>query len=107
MASVLLSFSGFLNIEKNYSDSVVLVLQYRITFACIMTFVLISGTYTVFRDPISTAQVNLKVIDIDRYHIKILILLAFSIASIALLPSYLLVVLLLQLFTPIPASSLY
>ena len=47
MASVLLSFSGFLNIEKNYSDSVVLVLQYRITFACIMTFVLISGTYTV------------------------------------------------------------
>ena len=63
MASVLLSFSGFLNIEKNYSDSVVLVLQYRITFACIMTFVLISGTYTVFRDPISTAQVNLKVIE--------------------------------------------
>ena len=61
MASVLLSFSGFLNIEKNYSDSVVLVLQYRITLACIMTFVLISGTYTVFRDPISTAQVNLKV----------------------------------------------
>ena len=63
MASVLLSFSGFLNIEKNYSDSVVLVWQYRITFACIMTFVLISGTYTVFRDPISTAQVNLKVIE--------------------------------------------
>ena len=63
MASVLLSFSGFLNIEKNYSDSVVLVLQYRITLACIMTFVLISGTYTVFRDPISTAQVNLKVIE--------------------------------------------
>ena len=63
MASVLLSFSGFLNIEKNYSDSVVLVLQYRITLACIMTFVLISGNYTVFRDPISTAQVNLKVIE--------------------------------------------
>ena len=63
MASVLLSFSGFLNIEKNYSDSVVLVLQYRITLECIMTFVLISGTYTVFRDPISTAQVNLKVIE--------------------------------------------
>ena len=66
MASVLLSFSGFLNIEKNYSDSVVLVLQYRITLACIMTFVLISGTYTVFRDPIScttTAQVNLKVVE--------------------------------------------
>ena len=63
MASVLLSFSGFLNIEKNYCDSVVLVLQYRITLACIMTFVLISGNYTVFRDPISTAQVNLKVIE--------------------------------------------
>ena len=66
MASVLLSFSGFLNIEKNYSDSVVLVWQNRITFACIMTFVLISGTYTVFRDPIScttTAQVNLKVVE--------------------------------------------
>ena len=63
MASVLLSFSGFLNIEKNYSDSVVLVLQYSITLACIMTFVLISGNYTVFRDPISTAQVNLKVIE--------------------------------------------
>ena len=59
MASVLQSFSGFLNIEKNYSF-IDLVLQYR-TFACIMTFVLISGTYTVFRDPISTAQVNLKV----------------------------------------------
>ena len=66
MASVLLSFSGFLNIEKNYSDSVVLVLQYRITFACIMTFVLISGTYTDFRDHIScttSAQVNLKVVE--------------------------------------------
>ena len=63
MASVLLSFSGFLNIEKNYSDSVVLVLQYRITLACIMTFFLISGNYIVFRDPISTAQVNLKVIE--------------------------------------------
>ena len=66
MASVLLSFSGFLNIEKNYGDSVVLVLQYRITLACIMTFVLISGTYTVFRDLIfctTTAQVNLKVVE--------------------------------------------
>ena len=65
MASVLQSFSGFLNIEKNYSF-IDLVLQYRITFACIMTFVLISGTYTVFRDPIScttTAQVNLKVVE--------------------------------------------
>ena len=64
MASVLQSFSGFLNIEKNYSF-IDLVLQYR-TFACIMTFVLISGTYTVFRDPIScttTAQVNLKVVE--------------------------------------------
>ena len=66
MASILRSFSGFLNIEKNYSDSVVLVLQYKLTFACIMSFVIISGTYTVVRDPIScttTAQVNLKVVE--------------------------------------------
>jgi len=61
MASIISSFSRLFNIEKNYSDSVVLVAHSKLTFAVIISCVIIGTTYFGFRDQITCTTTSTEV----------------------------------------------